>query len=139
MNEKKSNIFNVAQYKRIMDGHRIADVSRLTGLSAMTISRIENGNCASGWDKLQTLARHHGITIDALVRNDFSAVLPTLTKSAVAKHKMYGDYEKIVSLCHQNGLSGEDWVFLQEREKLKGTPYENAVNPNYAEIGRAHV
>lgn len=129
---------NVAQYMRILSGKTIAEVSSVTGLSLMTISRIERGNFASGIDKLQTLARNYGITVDALVRNDLAAILHTLIGPAVASHKVYDEYLKRAEQCNKTGIAGEDWVFQQESEKLRGSIYEFAVNPNYSDEREAH-
>ncbi len=38
----------------------------------------------------------------------------------------------------QIGTAGEEWVTQMERERLDGTPYANAVNPNYANDPDSH-
>ncbi|HEY8420965.1 MAG TPA: DUF3883 domain-containing protein [Thermoclostridium sp.] len=43
--------------------------------------------------------------------------------------------ESIKQLCEKQndiGFKGEEWVFNQERKKLKGTAFENGINPNYS-------
>ena len=41
-------------------------------------------------------------------------------------------FKKVHAKRLDNGLRGEVLVLRHEREKLAGTPYENAVDPNYA-------
>ena len=130
MSTKKSNILNVAQYKRIMGGHSLTDMSHMTSIPVTDIAEIEKRNFSCGVHKLRALAQYNGITIDALVNNDFQAILPTLTCPA---NKTDASFTEAAPRIVQNGLIGEHWVFLQEKERLKGTPYENAVNPNYAD------
>jgi transcriptional regulator with XRE-family HTH domain len=47
---------------RARNNWRIADVSRLTGLAASTISKVENGRMSLTYDKLQQLAQ--GLSLD---------------------------------------------------------------------------
>jgi transcriptional regulator with XRE-family HTH domain len=47
---------------RARNNWRIADVSRLTGLAASTISKVENSRMSLTYDKLQQLA--HGLSLD---------------------------------------------------------------------------
>ena len=51
---------------------------------------------------------------------------------------MYDANRKIRDQNDAVGLTGEVWVYKEERKKLENTPYHDAVNPNYADESEAH-
>lgn len=56
---------------------RIADVSRLSGLAASTISKVENGRMSLTYDKLQQLAKGLSIDIGELFRDGAASAAPS--------------------------------------------------------------
>jgi transcriptional regulator with XRE-family HTH domain len=60
--ESGPNLGHRLRELRTQNRWRIADVSRLTGLAASTISKVENGRMSLTYDKLQQLA--NGLSLD---------------------------------------------------------------------------
>jgi transcriptional regulator with XRE-family HTH domain len=61
-NESVPNLGRRLRELRTQNRWRIADVSRMTGLAASTISKVENGRMSLTYDKLQQIAK--GLSLD---------------------------------------------------------------------------
>ena len=138
MDKKIKQFLSVANYLRHRAKLTIAELSSRTGVSAMTISRIENGNWAVDIHPVLTLAEYFEVSVDAILRNDFQAIFASLKEQTAPVHTMYEHFAKINAICQRNGLSGEEWVYLQECKRLESTVMKNAVNANYADDMEAH-
>ena len=138
MDKKIKRLTSVTNFMRHRENLTLAEVSAQTGLSAMTISRIENRQLTVDINAVLTLADFYHISADSVLRNDFRAIFPLLTASKAPKHDLYEKYAKAGALCQMHGISGEDWVYLQECRRLDGTVMANAVNPRYSEDKDAH-
>lgn len=138
MDKKIKQLTCVANYMRHRHGLSIAQLSAQTGVSAMTISRIENGCPTTDISGAIRLAEFFDISVDALLRNNFSEIFPKLSTLTAPIHEMYDRMAQISIICQKNGLRGEDWVYLQECKRLSGTVMAHATNPNYADDDEAH-
>lgn len=138
MDKKIKRLTSVTNFMRHRENLTIAKVSDQTGLPAMTISRIENRQFTVDISAVLTLANFYHISADAILRNDFRAIFPILSTSKTPKHDLYAKYAKVGALCQMHGISGEDWVYLQECKRLDGTVMANAVSPRYSEDKEAH-
>lgn len=132
MGIKRKQTINVANYLRHHKGLTIEQVSQHTGVSPMCISRLENGNISTSIDKLQSLARFFSVSVDALVRNDFLAAAKSRTEPSIPKHAVYEQQREANERRLLTGLSGEQWVYTQELQRLEGTDFANAVCPNFS-------
>ena len=107
------------------------ELAKATHLTANDISRCEH-HARVGMDKFITLAAYFHVTVDALVMNNYSTVFSKMTAPVKPTHRNSLRMERISARRYELGRLGEEWVFRQEIRKLAGTPYANAVNPNYA-------
>lgn len=107
------------------------ELAKATHLTANDISRCERHGRV-GMNKYITLADYFHVSVDALVMDECSAVFAMLTAPVKPTHRNSLRMERISARRYELGRLGEEWVFRQEIRKLAGTPYANAVNPNYA-------
>jgi len=138
MDKKTKQFLSVTNYLRHREGLTIAQLSQKTGISAMSISRIENGKWSVDIGPVLTLAKYYDVSVDAILRNDFMGIAAGLKEQTAPLHKMYEQFAKINAICQNNGLTGEQWVYLQECKRLERTVMKNAVNANYADDPEAH-
>lgn len=122
------NLLHDLRLRRDMSQQELA---KATDLTANDISRFERHG-RIGMDKVLALADYLHITVDALLTNDFQAVFAHLTTPAFPTHRSSLQMERALTKKCELGRQGEDWVYRQEIQKLRGTVYVNAVNPNYA-------
>lgn len=113
-------------------------ISRETGLTQNDLSRMEKGNFRARIEKFKILADYFKISLEALLYNDVKVALQSFKEPCKMSHEMFARMKDIRDRCDDIGRKGEEWVYKLEREKLKGTGYENAVNPNFANVEDAH-
>ena len=138
MDKKIKQHLSVSNYMRHRKNLTIAKLSQKIGIPGMSISRIENRNWAVDVHPVLVLARYFGVSVDAILQNDFKAVFSTQEENTAPTHKLYDHYAKINTIRHENGLTGEDWVYQQECKRLENTVMKYAVNANYADDTDAH-
>jgi transcriptional regulator with XRE-family HTH domain len=136
--KKAYDLGNLALYMRTMYGASQADIASAVGITANDVCRIEHSNSKVGLNKVKGLADLYKVTVDALVCNDFAAAIAGFASPIVAKRSSVELIRKKRTVTDEIGVKGEDWVTEQERNKLKGTIYENAVNPNFANDLNSH-
>lgn len=136
---KTYNPTNLLMYLRVYYGLTQTALANATGLTVNDISRFEREPRLNMWfGKLKVLADYFGISCDALYHNDFAAIGPLLHQPAGKERTLPERIRVHKEFCDRIGELGEAWVTQQERKRLRGTIYENAVNPNYADDGKAH-
>ncbi len=129
---------NIVYFMRIRMNHTQKQISEATGLSINDIARIEKGNFRARIEKFKTLADYFGISLEALLHNDIKLALHTFNKPNKTNHKMINRIKSMRDRLDDIGIKGEEWVYQLELEKLKGTIYENAVNPNFTDDLDSH-
>lgn len=132
------NPTNLLMYLRVYYGLTQTALAKATGLKVNDISRFEQGHPNMWFGKLKALADYFGISCDALYHNDFVSIGPLLHKPVEKERTLPERIRAHKEVCDRIGESGELWVTQQERMRLRGTIYENAVNPNYADDEKAH-
>ena len=132
------NPTNLLMYLRVYYGLTQTALAKATGLKVNDISRFEQGHPNMWFGKLKALADYFGISCDALYHNDFVSIGPLLHKPVEKERTLPERIRAHKEVCDHIGESGELWVTQQERMRLRGTIYENAVNPNYADDEKAH-
>jgi transcriptional regulator with XRE-family HTH domain len=125
-------------FLRTRSGMSQAELAAAAGVKVMDIARTEMNTSNLRADKLIALAGYFHISVDALVRNNFAACMAQLEPPARPERKLQERIRQAEDRKTKVGIEGEDWVFQHELERLKGTLYENAVNPNYSEDCTAH-
>lgn len=107
------------------------------GLTPCDINRMERGKNLM-LIKYKPVADYLGLPMDVIIRNDFSAALRYMSGAPRVSRELQKEilrqHEERNLICN----AGEDWVLENERQKLTGTGYEKAVNPNYANAMDAH-
>lgn len=125
---------NVLTLLRTRAGLSKKDLAGRMGLRAMDITRMENPSQGlASMDKAIRVARFWNISVDAALTNDMEAVIKTFTAPVKANHRASRNMEKLSARRSKLGRQGEDWVYQRELELLQGTPYRDAVNPNFAD------
>ena len=132
------NCKNLPYYLRVREVLSQHALSKKVNLTANDICRIEKGNLGAGFEKFKALAQYFSISIDDLVRNKYENVFATFRQKIKASKKKQRLIKAINRKRDEIGFAGEEYVADLEEKKLKGTAYENAVNPKFAEDVDAH-
>lgn len=108
-------------------------LSRLCRVNVNVICQCELRNAPMTLANLRRLAEFFGVSMDALARNDFSAVanIPPMKQQRTDAFRNH--LRKNRTRMETIGNLGEDFVAAQERLKLKGTPYAGWVNTGLAD------
>ncbi len=108
------------------------------GLRSTDISKFEHGRRGISLSKIIPLAQYFGVSCSTLLNNDFKAVFASMNKPIeINEAARARNIERQLGRS-KSGFEAEDWVYLQEQEKLKDTEYCYAVNPNYSVNERSH-
>ena len=123
---------NVITFLRMHYGLTQQQLADACGLHVMDVGKLERKEYGIQLGKLQTLASHLQVPLDAIIHDRMELAIASLHTAPVI------DHASKIRLCStqlkrlDNGLRGEEFVLAKERKKLAGTPYENAVDPHYA-------
>lgn len=124
---------NVMYYMRKRMNVTQKQISKSTGLTANDISRLERGITSHRIEKFIILSKYLKIPVESLIYNNLKMALVTFKEPVKISRKTQEHKKILQERRNYIGYKGEDWVYQQEIEKLKGTCYENGVNPNYAD------
>ena len=127
---------NLLKYLRCRRGESQQKMAKHFGLTANDICRFERKGSLH-LSKVIALSDGLGITVDALLKNDFDAVLSAFTEPVKGTHRVSHKLQRNHARNCELGRQGEDWVWEQECRKLAKTIYANAVNPNFADDAEA--
>lgn len=124
-------------YLRTANGMSQRELAAKVGLKPMDISRFEHGRRGLALPKAMALAQCFGVSCTSLLYNNFNEIFsrmkqPIQTNVAARERQQRRQAER-----SKVGYEGEDWVYQLELDKLAGTSYAYAVNPNYAGEERA--
>lgn len=122
---------SVLLFLRIAKGISQRELAGELNMSAMEISRFENGWRGMPLSKVYKLATYFGVSRSALLWDDFAEVFSRMTHPIEPNQQQRQRNHQRQEARERIGYVGEDWVVEQERQKLAGTCYANAVNPNY--------
>lgn len=120
-------------YLRTRAGLSQGDVAKVTGLTRNDVSRFENGNRCLGLEKVMKLAACFNVKLHVLLNGNICDALIESEAPIKPKRTSLDRYRAKREHNDRVGVKGEDWVTKQERQRLAGTKYENAVNPNFAD------
>ena len=123
---------SVLLYLRTAKGISQRELAEAVGFSPMEISRFENGKRGISLSKALKLSGYFGISCSALLWDDFTEVFSRMEHPIEPSQRQRENNHKRYEAREKTGYSGEDWVLELEHQKLVGTSYANAVNPNYA-------
>lgn len=131
---KKHNRFSAVRMLRTMEGLTIGALAEKVGLQFADIIRIEHGrNCLV--DRYQRLAVYFGVSIEALIRNDISAIAKTRKMPVTQKLSLQEKMKKYNAECSRIGDKGQQLAYQWEIERLEamGSELVYLVNPNCAD------
>ena len=123
---------HVVTFLRNRFGLTKQQLAQKTHLTSNNIIRMERGK-DNYISKAIRVAAFFQVPVDAVVCNDTEAVYAALKTPITPQHRFSLQMEEREKIRRTVGRQGEDWVYQREREKLAGTVYENAVNPNFAD------
>ena len=127
-----SAVDSLIRFVRLSKGMTQHDLARLCNLTANDISRMERGWCGMSVYKMHRVADQLGLTVHELVFNDFATALPKLPRAVhnprINQLRRHRYAQQITT-----GDQGEAYVVELERERLKDTPYAEAVNGSFAD------
>lgn len=129
---------NVLYYMRSRLSLTQKYIAQATGLTENDISRIENGAANPFIGTLISLAGYFNIPVDAFVHNDIKIALSSFTEPPKIIRNMLKRIKIKRDKCDKIGRRGEEWVYREEINKLKGTGRENGINPNFSDSDDAH-
>lgn len=123
---------NVLTFLRLHYGLTQEQLAEKCGLTTMDVGKCERKQFTLQLWKLQRLAAFFRVPLNAIIYDRFDLALPSLRNPAVIKASAKRALRQRQVKRVDNGLRGEEFVLAQEREKLAGTLYENAVDPHYS-------
>lgn len=129
---------NIVYFMRVRMNLTKKQISKATGLSQNDLVRMEKGNFKARLEKFQVLADYFKISLESLLYNDVKIALHSLKEPCKISHKMITRMKTLRDRFDDIGCKGEELIYQLELEKLKGTVYENAVNPNFSSDEDAH-
>ena len=129
---------SLAWFLRHRSGLTISELSEEAGVSAMSISRFENDSVSTMLCNIAPLADFFKVPASLLLVNDLNAGLSVITEAVAARHKLAQRFKEQQEAQHRTGISGEEYVYLREFEKLKGTRWQKLVDPNFANNPHSH-
>ena len=123
---------NIITFLRMHYGLTQEQLAKACGLKVIDVGKLERKEYGIQLGKLKALASHLHVPLDAIIHDRLELVIASLHTSPVIDHaaklKLRNTQLKRLNV----GLRGEELVLAEERRKLAGTPYENAVDPHYA-------
>lgn len=123
---------NIITFLRMHYGLTQQQLADSSGLTVMDVGKLERKENGIQLGKLQTLASHLHVPLDAIIHDRLELVIASLHTSPVIDHAAKLKLRNTQLKRLDVGLRGEELVLAEERRKLAGTPYENAVDPHYA-------
>ena len=130
--ETSNNSLTVARYLRNFKGMSMMRLADKLHLPFLTVFNFEH-NRGSNLGTLRKAAEFYGVSLDCLARNDMAAAVSQLTSPAIRSNRTKTILREKQKKCDRIGDYGERIVIERERNRLKGTPYELAVNGNASE------
>lgn len=130
--ETESSPMNVYRYLRSIRGLSRQEVADATGICALTVFSLEHGRPAL-LGSLQKLASFYGVSLDCLARNDITSAAKQTYATTLRGGKIKSVFREKQKQCDRLGDLGEQLVLEHERERLKGTPFADAVNGSVSE------
>lgn len=120
-------------YLRTSRGLTQIRLSRLCRVNINTICQCELRGTPMTLANLRRLAEFFHVSMDALARNDFSAVAGIPPMKQQRTDALRNHLRRNRTRMEVIGNLGEDFVAAQERLKLKGTPYADRINTGLAD------
>lgn len=127
---------SLLRYLRIAKDSTLAELGSLVGLPTMTISNMERGIFGS-YLTVKKVADFFHISVDSLVRDNYEDVAKIISAPIKPGKKQRDQRRKNQHLKDDQGDYAEALVAEYERERLRGTVYENLINASYADDASA--
>lgn len=124
---------SVLRFLRLAHGMSQRDLAYATGLSEQDIASFEGGSRLLSIGSVLLLAGFFNVSCEALLNDSFADIVANFSDPITVQRKRLQSNH-----LTEVGDDGEIWVTEQERQRLIGTPYANAVNPGYAIDGSTH-
>ena len=131
--ENHPNPRSILLFYRYYYGKSQAVLAEELGLTTKDVSRFERGTSNMRVEKVRRIARYLRISVDDLMNNNYTALLPTLPPAPVRDPSIQKRRRQCALRKLDNGDLGEHLVADLERQKLAGTPYANGVNEAFAD------
>ena len=122
-------------YLRAWQGLSQQKLAETCDVSLRVIRSLEKQNFRVYSGSACKVAQHLGISIDALIHNSYKELiscLPSMGELKQLRQKVRLELHRKQAHREEIGDRGEDIVAKNEKEKLRGSGFENAVNVNYA-------
>ena len=123
---------NIITFLRMHYGLTQQQFADACGLKVIDVGKLERKEYGIQLSKLRTLAAHLHVSLDAIIHDRLDLALESLHTAPVIDHASKLKLQNTQLKRLDNGLRGEELVLAEERRKLAGTPYDNAVDPHYA-------
>ena len=123
------NVITVLRMRNGLTQQQLADAC---GLTVIDVGKMERKDYKLQLCKLQTLAAFFRISLDTIVHDRLDLALANLRAPCEVDQDTKLKLRSMQLKRLDTGLHGEDLVYEQERQKLAGTPYANAVDLHYA-------
>lgn len=123
---------NTLTFLRLHYGLTQEQLAKKCGLTVLDIGKCERKQFTVQLYKLQRIASFFHVPLNAILYDRFDLALPSLRTPAVIRPSAKTAIRQRQIKSIDNGLCGEEYVLAQERKKLAGTMYENAIDPHYS-------
>lgn len=131
-NEQESTPMNVFRYLRSIRGLSRQEVADAAGVCALTVFGLEHGRPPL-LSSLRKMAAFYGVSLDCLARNDIAEAAKQVYATTLRGGKIKSAFREKQKKCDRLGDQGERIVLENERERLMGTPFADAVNGSVSE------
>lgn len=127
------------RYLRLASGISREELASELGLEPDSVAAFEEGCRWMPLCDMVNLSDFFAVGCSALLNDDMQEAAASIGHPIIRdilrqqeRRRLRQEYRERI------GNEGEEWVTQMERVKLAGTPYANAVNPNYADDPDSH-
>lgn len=135
-NKRFASVGSVVRYLRVRSGLSQTELSKRCGgkVRPNDVSKIERGSFGVQIIKLVFIANYFGITVHAIVKNDFLAARSAITDCCGSPREKAKNKRKMINAKKDAaGAFGESLVVAMEKERLIGSGFEELVSGDYAD------
>lgn len=127
------------RYLRLAAGIRREELASKLGLEPDSVAAFEKGCRWMPLCDMVNLSDFFAVGCSALLNDDMQEAAASISHPIVRDDLQQKERRRLRQEYRERiGSEGEEWVTQMERAKLAGTPYANAVNPNYADDPDSH-
>lgn len=132
-----STLHSVVRYLRKRRGITLTEMSMMCGrrVRPNEICKVEHGQLNVQLSKLMVIADFFGISIQAIIDNDFCAVLCAIPAESETQHRIRAKLKRRKTRTKKDaaGERGEELVLAMEKRKLKDSGLDTLVCGDFAD------